>query len=77
MLQNREQWWALVKAVINLRVANQAGELIDRGCDCQFLKDFGPWSNLRVSGQFLIISKASVSRSVSRILPKRLMTVKQ
>jgi len=77
VVQNREQWWALVKAVINLKVANQAGELIDRECDCQFLKDFGPWRNLSVSGQFLSISKASVSGSVSRILPKRLTAVKQ
>lgn len=59
------------------RFAYQAGDLSDRECDCQFLKDFGPWSNLTVSGQFLSISKASVSRSVRRILPKRLTAVKQ
>jgi hypothetical protein len=55
----------------------QAGELIDRECDCQIFKDFGPWNKLSVSGQFLSISKASLSRSVSRILPKRLTAVKQ
>jgi len=66
-----------VKAVINLRDAYQAGELNDRECDYQFLKYFGPWCNLSVSGQFLSISKACVSRSVSRILPKRLTAVMQ
>jgi len=57
-------------------VANQAGELIDRECDCQFLKDFDPWNNMRVGGQFLSISKVSVSKSVSRILQKHLTAVK-
>jgi len=66
-----------VKEVIKLTVANQAGELIDRECDCQFLKDLGPWSNMSVSGQLLSISKASVSKSVSRILQKRVTAVKQ
>jgi hypothetical protein len=65
-----------VKEEINLRVANQAGELIDRECDCQFLKDFNPWSNLRVSGEFLSISNVSVSKSVIRIVQKRLTAVK-
>jgi hypothetical protein len=58
-------------------VVQNREQLNDRECDYQFLKYFGSWCHLSVSGQFLSISKACVSRLVSRILPKRLTAVIQ
>jgi hypothetical protein len=44
LAQDRDRWWALVDAVMNLKGSIKCGEFVDLLRTRQLLKDAAPWS---------------------------------